>query len=39
MLENLSFNKRMIIDVTWKGLFAGLIVALVGLGVKIFLLN
>jgi len=37
MLENLSFNKRMIIDVTWKGLLAGLTVALVGLGVKIIL--
>lgn len=37
MLENLSFTKRMIIDVTWKGLLGGLIVALVGLGVKIIL--
>jgi len=38
MLEKLSFNKRMIIDFTWKGLLAGLIAALVGLVVKILLI-
>jgi len=31
MLDNLSFNKRMIIDATWKGLLAGEIILLEGL--------
>lgn len=31
MLENLSWGKRTIIDVTWKGLLAGLVILIEGL--------